>query len=353
MTEPISRRALLGAAAALPLARGLAQQSQALATYQKRSTVSLVRGEDRRKNVYNALVAIDDQIRPALKRKKYVLIKPNDVAVKFQLGSTHADALHGILDYLAPRWKGPIVIAESSRDDTREAYENFGYNRVLSEHRSQKIKLVDFNDEEENCRVLDIVDRDVHATQVRLAGRLMDPDAFILGSAILKSHDVVVSTLSVKNICLSAPLHSTKKSAAKFHDKTKYHAGHRQTHFNILLTAKLLRPFWGATVIDGYEGMEGNGPLAGTPVPSRLAIASTDLVAADRVALETMGVNPEWVGYLNYCCQAGLGQFDLAKIDLRGGVRPEDVRKKYRLHSRIEQQLQWMGPLAPAEPRRG
>jgi uncharacterized protein (DUF362 family) len=82
---------------------------------------------------------------PALERKKRVLIKPNCVAVKFQLGSTHADALRGILDYLAPRFKGPVVITESSRDDTSEAYENFQYNRVVSEYRSQKVSLVDLN----------------------------------------------------------------------------------------------------------------------------------------------------------------------------------------------------------------
>jgi uncharacterized protein (DUF362 family) len=339
----LSRRDLFGlAAGASPLARMLAQP--AIAPYPGRSIVSLVAGEDRRKNAYNALVAIDDQIRPALKRKKRVLIKPNCVAVKFQLGSTHADALRGILDYLAPRFRGPVVIAESSRDGTSEAYENFQYNRVVSEYRSQKVSLVDLN-EEERYEVLELVDPNLHLTQVRLAGRLFDPEAFLIGSAMLKSHDTVVATLSVKNMALGAPVHSPRKAAAPWHDKRKYHAGYRQTHFNILLTARKLRPFWGATVIDGFEGMEGNGPMNGTPVASRLAIASTDLVAADRVGVEAIGVNPQWVGYLNYCCQAGLGQYDLSKIDLRGGVALASVKKKYQLHRTVERQLEWMGPL--------
>ena len=34
----------------------------------------------------------------------------------------------------------------------------------------------------------------------------------------------------------------------------------------MFLTAQALKPFWGATLIDGYEGMEGNGPGSGTPV---------------------------------------------------------------------------------------
>ena len=45
-----------------------------------RATVSLVHGDDRRKNIYEALMAIDEQIKPKLKRKKYVVIKPNNVS---------------------------------------------------------------------------------------------------------------------------------------------------------------------------------------------------------------------------------------------------------------------------------
>ena len=103
----------------------------------------------------------------------------------------------------------------------------------------------------------------------------------------------------------------------------------RQTHCDILLTAQRLQPFWGATVIDGFEGMEGNGPQPGTLVPSRVAIASTDYVAADRVGVEVMGINPEWVGYLGYCGATGLGQYDLAKIDMRGAK----IAEVKRLHS--------------------
>jgi uncharacterized protein (DUF362 family) len=336
----ITRRGLLW------LAAGTLRAAPAAAP---KSAVSLVRGEDRRKNVYNALIAIDEQIRPALKRMKYVFIKPNCVSVKYQLGSTHADALRGILDYVVPRFKGPIVVADSSRDETHDAFDNFLYNRVLAEYRERKIRLVDLN-EEPGYETLEILDRDLHAQQVRLAARLFDPDAFVLGSAILKAHDNVVATLSVKNLSMAAPLHSLPKETRRWHDKSRYHAGYRQIQFNIFLTAKRMRPFWGATVIDGYEGLEGNGPLNGEPVPSRVAIASTDLVAADRVGTEVMGIDPAWMGYLHYCAQAGLGQFDLDRIDLRGGVAIDSVRRKYKLHRLIDRQLEWMGPLAPARP---
>ena len=47
-----------------------------------RPTVSLVHGESRRKNVHDALAAIDNEIVPKLKTKKYVIIKPNIVSAR-------------------------------------------------------------------------------------------------------------------------------------------------------------------------------------------------------------------------------------------------------------------------------
>jgi uncharacterized protein (DUF362 family) len=337
----ISRRELLALAAGAPHLRGQ------VSSFQDRAAVSLVRGEDRRRNVYNALLAIDDEIRPALKLKQYVLLKPNTVAVSNQLGSTHVDAIRGILDYLSGRYRGRVVIADSSKDCTWDAYENFLYSRVLTEYRPLQVSFVDLN-EDPRPLVHEIVDRDVHLTQVRLASRLFDPRAYIIGCAILKAHDNVVATLSVKNLVMAAPLHNARGESAKWHDKARYHQGYRQIQMNIALTAKRMRPFWGATVIDGFEGMEGDGPLRGTPVPSRVAIAATDFVAADRVGVEVMGVNPAWPGYLQYCCDAGLGQYDLAKIDVRGTTAIADVRKTYKLHPRIDKQIEWLGPMPKA-----
>jgi hypothetical protein len=70
------------------------------------------------------------------------------------------------------------------------------------------------------------------------------------------------------------------------------------------------------------------------------------------VGVEVMGINPDWVGCLNFCAQAGLGQYDMLKIDVRG-VRPADVTRKYELHKDIELQLQWMGPLKEIPPKLG
>ncbi len=319
--------------------------------YDRRATVALVKGEERRKNAHDALAAIDEQLRPLLKRKKYVVIKPNNVSTEIQLAATHADALRGILDYLAPRFKGPVVIAESSAGETMRGFENFGYTKVAAEHQSQKVSLVDLN-QEAKYQVIPLLSPDLHVQPVRLAARLLDPDAFIICATMLKTHNVTVATLSVKNMTLGAPLHSAPKETPRWNDKRKYHGGVRQTHYNIMLTAQKMQPFWCVTVIDGYEGMEGNGPSSGTPVPSRVAIASTDFIAADRVGVEVMGIDPTWPACLQYCWQVGLGQYDISKIDMRG-EEIASVKKSYRLHGDIERELQWMGPLKEVPPKLG
>lgn len=311
--------------------------------YSARSTVAITSGEDRRKNVYESLLAIDDQIRPKLKTKKRVLIKPNNVAVTNQLACTHADALRGILDYLLPRFKGPITIGESAGGSTWTGFRNFGYPEMLKEYKSRTIELVDFNEEGKFVQQA-LLDQDAHLMAARLAARLFDPEAFVIGAAALKSHNYAVVTLGIKNMVLGAPLHTGPEGGERFNHKAYYHAGFHLIHYNMVVTAQSMQPFWGVSVLDGYEGMEGNGPAQGVPVASRLAIASTDFTAADRVGIECMGVNPQWVGYLLYCGQMGLGNYDLAKIDLRGAAI-SSVRKKYLLANDADRQMQWASPL--------
>src|SRR5205085_12662212 len=118
----------------------------------------------------------------------------------------HAETISGILDYLQPRVKMPVVIAESSAGDTMEGFRNFGYTKLADEHRGRNVSLVDLN-AEAKYEVIPLVDYDLHLQPVRLAARLLDPDAFIICAGVLKTHNTVVATLSVKNMVLGAPIH--------------------------------------------------------------------------------------------------------------------------------------------------
>lgn len=316
-----------------------------------RSTVSLVRGEDRRKNIHDALVSLDAELRPELARKQYVFIKPNLTSVDVQLASTHPDAIRGILDYLDGRFKGPVVIGEAASNDTTLAFDNFHYNRLVSEYPRLRVSLVDLN-EEGKYVVIPTMDSNVHLSPARIAQRNVDPDAFIVCAAIPKTHESMIVTAAVKNMVMGAPLRSSRKESGTWSDKRKIHVrGYQQHNYNIYMVAQRLAPHWNLAVLDGYEGMEGNGPIGGDAVPHRIAIASRDFVAADRVAVEAMGVNPSWVGYLQYCGAVGLGNYDLSKIDVRGESISSVVRM-YKMNSNFDREIQWMGPLESG-PGRG
>ena len=358
MAQPFSRRHFLAAGTGSLLASAASWAAQAPAPLPqpfepntRRSRVSLIRGEDRRKSIYESLKAIDDQIRPVLRTRKYVVIKPNNVSTVNQLAATHADTLRGILDYVTERFRGPVVIAESSAGDTMQGFENFKYTRLPGEYKSRKVDLVDLN-KEARYELVSVLDADLHPTPVRLAARLLDPDAFVISAGCLKTHNVVVATLGIKNMTLGAPLHQPPGETKRWNDKRKYHGGVRQTHYDIMVTAQRMWKNMNLDVIDGYEGMEGNGPSQGTPVPSRVAIASTDFVAADRVGVEAMSIDAGYPGYLLYCWQSGLGQYELDKLDIVGETIAS-VRKPYRLHGDLERQLQWRGAMDELPPKLG
>ena len=83
-----------------------------------------------------------------------------------------------------------------------------------------------------------------------------------------------------------------------------------------------------------------------------MAIASTDYLAADRVGVECMGIDPGYLGYQNFLGAAGIGQYDLSKINLVGPPIAS-VQKKYRLHNDVERELQWRGPMEELPPNLG
>jgi uncharacterized protein (DUF362 family) len=69
--------------------------------------------------------------------------------------------------------------------------------------------------------------------------------------------------------------------------------------------------------------MEGDGPSRGTPVDSRIALASVDPVAADTLGARLMGFDAKKILYLSAMAEAGMGQGDLDRIKLLGNRMDE------------------------------
>jgi len=69
-------------------------------------------------------------------------------------------------------------------------------------------------------------------------------------------------------------------------------------------------------IVDGVIGMEGNGPIQGTPKPAGVLVMGRDLVAVDSTCARIMGIDPEKISYLSMA--ADLGHVHTGRIEQRG-----------------------------------
>jgi len=309
------------------------------------SRVALTAGDNRVDITFRALQPFAKQIKQAIGNRR-VILKPNNVSTTIQLSATHAETLEGILEFLKSIKKlNNVIIAESAADGpAMNGFSNFNYLRLADKY---PVRFMDLDTS--GYEILYVFDeRDFKPHPVRISKVLLDPDSYIVSVARMKTHDRVVVTLSLKNIVVGAPIKDpgfafgkNRKEGIRSDKSIVHGGGYRGIHYNLYDLASRLHPH--LAIIDGFEGMEGNGPTGGMPVDHRVCVVSTDWLAADRVAVELMGVDFNNVAYLNYCAQAGFGVADMGKIEIIGESISNHI-KTYKLHTNIEKQLSWMKP---------
>jgi uncharacterized protein (DUF362 family) len=69
-------------------------------------------------------------------------------------------------------------------------------------------------------------------------------------------------------------------------------------------------------IVDGIVGMEGNGPIQGTPKAAGVLVMGSDLVAVDATCCRIMGIDPARVEYLRMA--ASMGHLAIDRIEQRG-----------------------------------
>ncbi len=287
--------------------------------------VSLVKGDNRYKIVFRSLELIKDEILDSIGSKK-VLIKPNIVLADCAACVTHIDALRAVLDFITPHVKGPILIAESSVQNTTEG---FRYNNYMRLEKEYNTRLMDLNTDTFQYRY--VLGLDNKPSRIRIINTLLDPDLYVISVARMKTHNYVFVTLSIKNVIMASPLNDYKVN-----DKGLMHqaapARHDLLHYNMFHIGQEVFP--DLAVIDGFVGIEGNGPAWGSPIASHVALAGRDAVAADVTATRVMGFDPGIVNYLNAMAEAGMGQGAPARIEVLGAPVEECITK-YKPNARM------------------
>ena len=308
------------------------------------SRISLIRGDSRHQNITQALDAIEADM--DLTGTDQILVKPNLVVPDCPLAVTHVDAVRAVLEWLRARTDRPIVVGEgTAMSNTWEAFENYSYLELPNEY--EDVQLMDLNSDE----TVELTAFNWRLRPLQLtASRTANQCPLRISVAPPKTHDTVLITLSLKNMIMgglvsrfsqtdgnsgqadSSPFGRMvlageamlmalpdwirhrlwviqAKELAMSHftpsSKTAMHQGFAAMHLNLFAMAPYLFPH--LAVIDGFEAMEGNGPTDGDKVDWRVALASTDWLAADVTAARMMGFSVEEIGYLHYCTKANYG----------------------------------------------
>jgi uncharacterized protein (DUF362 family) len=297
------------------------------------SKVGLTKGSDRADNVRQALELIKDDI--DLKLKKNIFVKVNFVSDQKQLSSTHVEAVRALLGFLRQRYDGPITVGEAAIVPAMDVYRRFGYLDLVKEF---DIRLMDLS--EGSWVPVQVYNSSLKPMTLRYSKEIAESD-YRISITPAKTHDVVVTTLSIKNLgmgalyCKFPPGGGAPPADC---DKLKMHQGYPVHNLNLYLLAKYYPLHLG--IIDGFIGMEGAGPLDGGPVPWGVAVASCDSIAADVLASHLMGFPVTEIGYLSYCSRMGLGAGYLTRMEIRG-ARPEDCYHRFSPHPLYEAQKRW------------
>jgi len=271
------------------------------------SKVAVVKGERGHEPVFKALDLID--FKKALAGRDTVLIKINFICEKtWDTGAT-TDPI--VVEAIIKKLSGlpvKVYVVESDATMTnadkayvatgmKEMCERNGVEFLNLRHQKDKVTLKIPNGETmKSVKVPQIV-----------------TESAVISAAKLKTHMATTVTLGMKNMFGLLP----DKFKGKFHAKGISNV--------VVDISTVLKP--ALTVIDGFVGMEGRGPVDGTPVKMDLIIAGTDAVATDATASRIIGFDPNKIKHIRRANEKGLGNMNDIEVV---GEKIENVTRPFK-----------------------
>lgn len=294
--------------------------------------VGLAKGDTSYRAVRDALELIRDDIRIPADRP--VLVKPNMVSGTVDLAATPVEAVRATMDFLASLGVERFIVGEGTAGPaghTMGAFERHGYF-TLRDHFD--VEFRNLNIDAEWLR-LEALGPDLEPVTIRLAKSYFD--SYVVSVARMKTHLQAIVTLSLKNTAIGS-IHNTDRHSGAWHTPAPGKFSHDPRPINLNLARLILATCPSLSVVDGVVGMEGNGPVNGTPVSSGVALAGTNALAVDVVGTEVMGFDPRTVGYLWYLGELqGLQREDIRVV----GEQVAGCTTRYEPYEGLQEILSW------------
>jgi uncharacterized protein (DUF362 family) len=243
------------------------------------------------------------ELRPPV-RDKSVILKPNFVEPDVEgMINTHPVVIRAAREAFLRLGAKTVVVAEGPghERDTEGILEVLRLRDYLG---PLEQSFVDLNTDE-----VSQVPTRTNASKLKslfLPKTVLEAD-FVVSVPKMKTHHWVGATLALKNMFGIVP-----GSCYGWPKNVLHWAGISKSILDINST---IRPDF--AIVDGIVGMEGNGPIQGTPKASGVLVAGEDPVAVDATCARIMGLVPERIGYLKRAALL-LGNMQEEKIEQVG-----------------------------------
>jgi len=218
-------------------------------------------------------------------RGKRVVLKPN--LVEFDQNTvinTHPKMVHAALEAFRAAGAADVRVAEGPghRRVTLDLADAAGYFSTFPKFESL---FTDLNLDE--VTKVNLVRPHSKLTSLYLPNTVLGCD-LLVSMPKMKTHHWVGATLSMKNLFGLVPggVYGWPKNVLHW-------AGIGESIAD--LHTLFPRTF---SIVDGIVGMEGNGPIQGTPRPMGIVVAGADPVAVDATCCRIMHIDPRRVSYL-------------------------------------------------------
>jgi len=353
----------------------------------KEKLVSLVKGKDRKENLKKALVLIRSDLGD-FRKAKTVLLKPNLTSAYNANANTSPEAVEAVLEFFQtydPDFnQKKIIIAEESGEafskgeKMEKVYQRFGFDRIFEKYPNLKIGNLNKSKKFRKIAIETLTGK----TTVRVPQEVFDFD-YKISLTVPKTHDTVGVTLGIKNFLMGiikqedkglmhglAGAHSDfqrlktsekilnklatliiQKSPwqvnlflnnflpAKLKDRMtgfdseSYRKSVVCLHRNLFRLGKKIMP--DLVIVDGFWGMDKDGPVYGRKRKLGVAITSVDPVKADAVGAKVIGFAPEKIVYLRLLAKVGRGELSLKNLV---GEKIPSVAQKFLPHRHCQYQ---------------
>jgi uncharacterized protein (DUF362 family) len=232
---------------------------------------------------------------------KRVVLKPNLVEYhREKVINTDPRVVAAVIELCQREGAGEVIVAEGPGHWRNVEYlvAASGLGDVL---RTYKVPFVDLNHDEPIKTVN--LGRLTKLEHLYLSRTIASAEV-VISLPKLKTHHWAVATLSLKN------LFGTLPGICYGWPKNELHwRGIDNSIVDIALTRTP-----DLAIVDGIIGMEGDGPLNGTPKPMGVLVMGSDLVAVDATCCRLMQFDPERVAYLVLGLRKKLGHLAEPRI---------------------------------------